>query len=256
MSVPDTAAPEISIIVPAWNEERSLPATLDALSGGARALGKAFELLVVNDDSSDRTADVAREHGARVLDVRCRQIAAVRNRGARASRGRVLIFVDADTIVPPETLRAAVAAIDAGAAGGGARVRMDQLPWQLRPLFVLFTLIYHDLARLAAGCFVFASRAAFDAAGGFDEQYLASEEVHLSRALRRQDRFVIPRESITSSARKVRLYRGGGMVRQLLSILLRGPRSLKKREGLGLWYEGRRETASDAAAAKDAGARP
>jgi glycosyltransferase involved in cell wall biosynthesis len=230
----------ISLIVPAYNEEGLIGRTLDALRDAALALGEPHEVVVVDDASTDRTAEIAASRGARVVPVSRRQIAAVRNAGARVATGEILFFIDADTVVPPGTLRAAVAAVRGGAAGGGARVQFDRVPASMWLFTRGFAFFYH-LVGLAAGCFIFARRDAFDAAGGFDERYFASEEVHLSRALRRRGRFVILRERVTTSGRKCRMYSPGRLCALLLRILLRGPRGLRRREGLGLWYDGRRE---------------
>ena len=105
----------ISFIVPAHNEAYELPRALAAIFQSARALGEPFEVIVVNDASTDATPALAREAGARVLDVQLRQISRVRNAGARAAQGEILFFVDADTQINPEVLRAAVAALRAGA---------------------------------------------------------------------------------------------------------------------------------------------
>src|SRR5262245_58908955 len=84
----------ISFVIPAYNEESLLGRTLDAVSDAAGALGRPFEVVVVDDASTDRTAAVARGLGARVVPVNHRQIAATRNAGAREAAGQMLIFVD------------------------------------------------------------------------------------------------------------------------------------------------------------------
>src|SRR5262245_17924048 len=106
----------VSIIVPAHNEAQGLGGTLDALRRAAATLDRPWEIVVVDDASTDGTAQIARDAGARVVAVNLRHIAAVRNAGARAATGDVLVFVDADTVVPPETLTAALRALAAGAA--------------------------------------------------------------------------------------------------------------------------------------------
>src|SRR5437016_4274989 len=116
----------ISLIVPAHNEEAVLERTLRMLLSSARALAEPFELIVADDASTDRTPEIARSLGAIVVPVELRNIGAVRNAGARAARGDVLIFVDADTLVPPGTLVSVMAAIRHGAVGGGARVKLDE----------------------------------------------------------------------------------------------------------------------------------
>ena len=119
------SAPEYSIIVPAWNEEAVLPQTLAQLRAAADGIGRAYELIVVDDDSSDRTAEVSRAAGARVVQVKKRQIAAVRNAGAQACNAPYIIFCDADTFVPETVIRNALLEMDEGAVGGGARVAFD-----------------------------------------------------------------------------------------------------------------------------------
>jgi len=233
----------ISFIVPAYNEEAVLGATLDTLFSSARALHEPFEVLVVNDASADRTADVAAARGARVLDVHCRQIAAVRNAGAREATGDIFIFLDADTLLPEATLRDALRAIrEDGAVGGGGHVRFDaRTPWHARMFAAAFTLVWFGVARWAAGCFIFVRRDAFAAIGGFDERYFVSEELHLSRALKRQGRFVILKSSVVTSGRKLRMLSLGGHLLLVARLLFQGPKSIRRREGLGLWYDGRRE---------------
>lgn len=228
------SAPTVSIIVPAHNEEALLGATLDALNAAIAGIGEAHEIVVVDDSSTDRTADIAREHGARVERVTVHQIAAARNAGARAASGTFLIFVDADTIVPAHTLRAAVETMRSGAAGGGAGAVFEPSAprWAHRAITLARWIM--RTANWAPGCFFFARRDAFERAGGFDERYFASEEIHLSRALKRVGRFVLLRDNVVTSARKAEHY---SMSHSLwLMIRMAWPGSLKRRKGLEFWY--------------------
>jgi glycosyltransferase involved in cell wall biosynthesis len=117
--------PALSIVVPAHNEEAFLGATLSALDLAARSLGIPYEIVVVNDASTDRSAEIAASFGARVVPTNVRHIAAARNAGARAARAEMLVFVDADTIVSSRILRAAVDALRNGAVGGGASAHFE-----------------------------------------------------------------------------------------------------------------------------------
>jgi len=227
----------LSLIIPAHNEEAVLPATLDALRGAARTVGEPFEIIVVDDSSTDATAAIGRAAGAHVVRLEKRQIAAARNAGAHASHGEWLVFVDADTLVPPATLAAAVAALRGASVGGGARVRLERhAPRWARALWSVVILRLYAGAGLAAGCFLFVRRDAFDSAGGFDERYFASEEVHLSRALARQGRFVVLRETVITSARKFRMFPAWRFL--MWALRLQGG-ALKRRHTL--WYGGQRE---------------
>jgi len=230
----------ISFIVPAYNEEPVIGRTLESIHAAARLAGHPYEIVVVDDSSSDGTAVVARSHGSLVVPVEHRQIAATRNAGARAAFGDILIFVDADTVVPPATLVATLQTLGAGAVGGGATLRLEgRIPWHGRLLILLVSSALR-LGRMAAGCYLFCTRAAFEAAGGFDERLFATEEIALSRALRRQGRIVILRETVETSGRKLRTHSVWEFARLLVLIITSGPRALRDRERLDLWYGRRR----------------
>lgn len=231
----------ISFIVPAYNEEGLIGRTLEALNRAGLSVGESFEIVVADDASSDRTAEIAETHGARVVRVNLRQIAATRNAGARQAKGDKLIFVDADTVVNNEVVRAAVEAMDRGAAGGGSAVSFDgRLPRYAELLSPCMVRLFRATG-FACGCFLFCTRRAYEAAGGFDETLFASEEIAMSRALKRHGRFVVLRESVMSSGRKLRMYSGREVLRLFGGILLAGPKALRRRDGLELWYGGRRE---------------
>ena len=229
----------VSLIVPAYNEEFLLPATLRALQDGAAALGLQSELIVVDDGSTDRTASIAQAMGARAVSVNLRHIAGARNAGGRAATGDVLIFVDADTIVPAEILGNAVRAMDAGAVGGGAGVRyVEHDPrWAVIVTAVVVWILRR--ARWAAGCFVFVRKDVFDRVGGFDERYFASEEIHFSRAVKKWGRFVVLDGAVITSARKAKFFSARAVFLQFLAMLW--PGALKRRDRLGFWYDGQRE---------------
>lgn len=230
----------ISFIIPAFNEELLLGRTLRALNDAAQALHEPFEVVVVDDASTDRTAAIAREHGARVVTVNHRQIAATRNAGARDANGEMLVFVDADTVVNTAAVRGAVTAIRVGAVGGGCCFKFDgRLPVYGRLLEAVAVPLYRAL-RLASGCFLFCTRQAFDATGGFDESLFGAEEAVMSRALRRQGRFVILRDCVTTSGRKLRAHSGREILGLLARLALAGPKSVRQRQGLEIWYGERR----------------
>lgn len=231
----------ISFIVPAYNEERLIGRTLDSLRAAGEALGEPFEIVVADDDSNDATPRIAAERGARVVSVKRRQIAAARNAGAAAARGEWLVFVDADTVAPAGTVRAAIAAMRGGAVGGGSDVRFDgRLPLHARLFLPVFMVLYRG-AGLAAGCFIFATRDAFEAAGRFDESLFGGEEVFLSRRLRSLGRFVLLREPVLTSGRKLRAYSGWEILRIMATLLRRGVRGVKSRDDMDLWYGPRRD---------------
>jgi len=233
----------LSFIVPAYNEELELPRALAAIRVAAEASTQPYEIIVVDDASTDATAQIAKSAGAIVVPVRYRQIAAVRNAGARAASGDIFFFVDADTFILPVHVRAARAALAAGCAGGGARVTTDGfVPLWGRVFVRVFSAFYFTAANLGAGAFLFTTRGNFDRAGGFDEQLFAGEEIYFSQALKKLGRFRVLAEPVVTSGRKLRMNSVGQILGLSVGIVLRGKQGVRSRDKLDLWYDGRRET--------------
>src|SRR5438270_10574333 len=231
----------ISFIVPAHNEEFELPSTLAAIHAAASSAAQRYEIIVVDDASTDATPDIAAQAGAKVIRINRRQIAAARNAGARAAQGEYPFFVDADTRINRLHVTQAIAALEAGYAGGSARVALDGLmPLWGRILLRAFCTLYFGL-NLGAGAFLFTTRSNFEATGGFDEQYFAGEEVYFSLALRKLGRFKVLREPVLTSGRKLRMYPARQILGTLLIMILGGPRMARSRARLRLWYDGKRE---------------
>jgi len=236
----------LSFIVPAYNEELELPATIAAIHQAAR--DQQYEIVVVDDASTDATAIVARDAGAKVVTINRRQIAAARNAGARHARGDILFFVDADTRINEKHVTGAIAALEEGCSGGGARIVVDgSIPLWSRVFTKAFCAFYFAL-NLGAGAFLFTTRKNFDAAGGLDEKLFIAEEIYFSIALRRLGRFRILREPVVTSGRKLRMYSAREILGNSLSVILRGPRAARSRKGLHIWYDGKRERRSAFAA--------
>jgi cellulose synthase/poly-beta-1,6-N-acetylglucosamine synthase-like glycosyltransferase len=230
----------LSFIVPAHNEEASVGAVVRAIAAAAGATGAAHEIVVVDDASTDATAARAAEAGARVVPVAHRQIAATRNAGAREARGDAFVFVDADTLIGADVVAGVQRVLAEGAVGGGAAIRFDEpVPRWVKWTLPAFLWLFRRL-RYTGGCFLFGTRAAFETVGGFDETLYASEEIALCRALKKEGRFVILRESVLTSGRKVRSYSGGEILHDALRITLAGRAGVRDRSRLRIWYEPRR----------------
>ena len=234
---------KLSVVVPAFNEERLLAATLANLK---QVVPRPFELIVCDNNSTDRTAEIARAAGATVVFEPVNQISRARNRGAAAATGEWLLFVDADSLPGKELLSETLREIATQRClAGGATVEFES-----RELLVRFWLALWNatsrLMRWAAGSFIFCEAASFREVGGFSEALYASEELDLFRRLKRLARkrgrsiVILHRHPLLTSDRKVRLYRWSEHLGFLLRTFATGGRALRRREDCKVWYDGRR----------------
>jgi glycosyltransferase involved in cell wall biosynthesis len=230
------AKPVITFIVPAHNEEAWIGRCVAAIRLTGNTIRVHYEVIVVDDASTDATSQIARDCGARVINVDNRQIAATRNAGARAASGNYFFFVDADTLTNPGAVRAALAAMRNGAVGGGGIVRFDGwVPLWALALYPAYSVVSR-IIKLVGGCFLFCTRDAFERVGGFPEAYYASEETYLTAALKNYGRFVVPGPTVVTSARKLRTVPLRDLIRLLRRLLTEGNTVFRQREGLEFWY--------------------
>ena len=230
---------KLSVIVPAFNEEKLLGTTLASIHDAAS--GMDAELIVCDNNSTDRTAEIARQAGAKVVFEPVNQISRARNTGAAAASGDWLVFVDADSF-PDRALFAELAeAIASGRCiGGGATVRFDAADRFSHAAVSTWNAISRGM-RWAVGSFVFCEAEAFHALGGFSTELYASEEIDFSRRLKRLGRMtILHRHPLRTSGRKVRLYSKAEYLKLLARVVLSGGRSLRSRDECFAWYDGRR----------------
>lgn len=232
----------IAFVIPAHNEELLIGRTVAACMAAGRELGEPFEIIVACDACTDKTGEIARAGGARTVDINKRIIAGSRNAGARAAiegGAEMMIFVDADTAPQPASVREAVALVKAGAIGGGGPVRFDgPLPFYAPALMVLFNVLFR-VFRLTGGCFLFCTRAGYEAVGGWDETLLVSEEITMARSLKQHGRFEIVRTPVITSGRKLRTYSTWEIIK-LIFVGMLMPSMRRDRKKLDLWYAPRR----------------
>ena len=240
---------KISVVVPAFNEERGLAASLRSIRAAMAPFdeaGWASELIVCDNNSTDRTAEVAREAGAAVVFEPVNQISRARNAGAACATGDWLVFVDADSHPSRQLCADVVSAIDSGRyVAGGSTVCFDQPDAAVAWLGSTWNAISRVM-RWVAGSFIFCNAAVFREIGGFSQELYAAEEIDLSRRLKRAARSrglrvaILHRHPLLTSARKARLYTPREMLGFLARTILRRGRTLRSAEECFSWYDGRR----------------
>lgn len=237
------------MIIPAFNEERLLGETLGHVNAALAAFARrkwSTELIVCDNNSTDQTAEVARNGGATVVFEPENQIARARNRGAEVATGDWLVFVDADSHPSMELFADVAAMIESGRClAGGCTVKLAGNHRTASAVTQLWNWISRT-CRWMAGSFIFCEAAAFRAVGGFSLELYAGEEIELSRRLKklaRQSRrriIILHRHPLVTSPRKVHLYTPQEHLRFFGRAILGGRRVLGNRSACHTWYDGRR----------------
>jgi len=241
--------PRFSLVVPAFNEERLLPALLNSVETARAAYSRgaaAVEVIVADNASTDGTAELARMRGCTVVHVETRMIAAARNGGARAARGEIIGFIDADSVIHPETFDVIDRLIVSGRYVGGATGILPER-WSLGIAATWYTLSPIAWALGLDAGVVFCRREDFDAVGGYPEDRLFAEDVAFLMRLRRLGRTRGQRlargtaAKAVTSARKFDTYGDWHYFRVMISA---GPLILSRRTPppwvTGYWYRPRR----------------
>ena len=241
---------KLSVVVPAFNEEKLLGASLASIRealGAARERGWESELVVCDNNSTDRTAEIARAAGATVVFEPVNQISRARNAGARAAGGEWLLFIDADSLPSAALVGEALDAMAGGRwLAGGATVAFPDIAGRAARLAIAAWNAVSRIGRWAAGSFLFCRADAFREAGGVSETLYASEELELFRRLkpiarrRGQSIVILHRHPLHTSGRKLALYSRGELFRFLVRAISSRGGALSRKEDCAPWYDGRR----------------
>jgi len=176
----------VSIIIPAYNEEKMLPATLQNLNTIIAQVDAQIEVIVVDNNSNDNTADIATKFSCKVVLEKINQISKARNSGAKVAKGKYLIFLDADTILPLSVLTQTISNLQKGdCCGGGAEMILDNTQSCLANKSIQIWNFISRHKKVVAGCFTYCLRKAWLESGGYNEKIYASEDLHFSRVLKK-----------------------------------------------------------------------
>jgi len=240
---------KISVCIPAFNEERLIGETLRQVQAATVAFSRCgweTEIIVCDNNSTDRTTELARAGGAVVVFEPLNQIARARNCAAAAASGDWLVFIDADSHPSAELFDEVAGQIEAGRClAGGSTVRLEG-KYLVGSLIARLWNGISRTGRLLAGSFIFCEAAGFRQVGGFNNELFAGEEIELSRRLKRLARerkkriVILHRHPLVTSARKMHLYSSREHFRFLLKVVLSHKKILSNRDACHTWYDGRR----------------
>ncbi len=242
---------KVSLIIPAYNEEKELPICLDFVRQAQETLAEersdvTWQLIVTDNNSTDSTSEIAKRAGAEVVFEPVNQIARARNAGAAVATGDWFLFIDADSRLHVDSIRDMFRVIDSGrVGGGGCLVRMEDAPlWGRCGITVWNTL--SRCMKWAAGSFVYCRADAFCDVGGFNEEYYAAEELNFSAELRRwcernELKFsILTKQAHASSSRKFRMYTHREILRLMFNSVFSYGKTVRSQAALDFFYDGRR----------------
>jgi len=176
----------ISLVIPAYNEEKYIVPTLESINKAIKKFKEKYykniEVIVVDNDSNDKTAEIASSYGCKVVKFKKHNIAAVRNAGAKHAIGKYIAFVDADrSIIHENTFNDIYEKLqNPKIYGGGSKL----IPDKFNSFFGFFGfgvidfLLYHIriiFNGIGTGL-IYLRKNDFDKLGGFDESYWALED--------------------------------------------------------------------------------
>lgn len=207
--MPEFLMMKASVIVPAYNEEQCLPKTLERIGKALYAVSCPSEIIVVDNDSQDRTKQVAESFGAKVLLEKEHNISRVRNTGAEHSTGDVLIFIDADTLVPEALFRKITAAMeDENCFGGAVAVEYEDFRRKWMKFYLSGWEFWGRVFNMAQGAAHFCRKSVFEELGGYDRTIFMGEDVEfywrLSKFARRNKGYLyfVEHPKVVTSARR------------------------------------------------------
>jgi len=180
----------ISVIIPAYNEEKWIRQTLESVDRAKRYLlargDSTVETLVVDNASADRTALIARSLNAKVVQESDHVISKVRNAGAKAASGDIFVFIDADVTIPEALLyRIAQILSDPSCIGGAVDTNYRPNSFSVKVYLQIWRMI-GKAARMAQGAVQFFRRDAYFSLGGYDESLYMGEDVDFYWRFQRQ----------------------------------------------------------------------
>jgi len=239
----------LSIVIPAFNEEQLILDCLNSIRESVSANTKpgfTHEVIVVDNNSNDKTAQLATQAGAKVVFEPINQSGRARNTGTAAATGDCLLFVDADSLLNPGMVTDILHMIESGKyVGCGSVMHMSDLPWWGTATIGFWTVLSVTF-RWASGALAVCRSNVFRDAGGFNQEMSAADEIDLSKLLKKWGRkrglkfTILTRRPLVTSPRKIKLYTRQEIAGQLFNLIFSPRKALLDKKKLPIWYDGRR----------------
>ncbi|MFB3894736.1 MAG: glycosyltransferase family 2 protein [bacterium] len=178
---------KFSIIIPARNEEKLIPKCLDSIKIASVPYPGEVETIVCINRCTDKTEDIARSYGAKIVHTDAKNLAKIRNTAAATATGEIIVTIDADCWMAPNLLTEIEKALSIGKyIGGGVNMKTDRVSFGIliSAIALFFTLglvmLYHRISGGSFWCY----RKDFEAIHGFDERFYSSEDLDFAKRLK------------------------------------------------------------------------
>ncbi len=233
----------VSVVIPAHNEEHYLPLCLDAIKVAAQSITQPVECIVVLNRCTDRTEDIARERGAVVVHEDAKNLSLIRNAGAAAATGDVLVTIDADSLMQPLTLHEMLEKLATQKfIGGGAGVLPER--WSLGVCCSVAMVVPFLAIHGVSFCMFWCLRKDFETLGGFNPDYVTIEDVDFAKRLKALGKKrglkygTVWRNPVITSCRKFDQFGDWYLVKNP-SFVLRVFKGNDQDAGNSFWYDAR-----------------
>lgn len=229
----------ISFIIPAYNEEKSISETINSIKNSAVELDIKYEIIVCDNDSTDKTIEISSNLGAKIAQTKIRNISVVRNTGAKDAKYSLLCFVDADSLVSEKLIKKSIQRIDKGFFVISCLSHFKNYP-TFESFGVWFYNLFSKIFKLGVGQYIFVRKKIFNEIGGFPESYFAFEDLYLIKNIKKKygwNKAHILSEVVRTSPRK---FDGTKSVKKFLLLLITAVLTSnvgKDKSKLDFWYE-------------------
>lgn len=209
--------PIISVVIPAYNEEEYLKDTLDALQNQDF---KNFEIIVVDNNSTDKTAQIAKKSGAKVISEPQKGVAFARQAGFVNAQGEIIVTTDADSLPPPNWLSKIYQTFsqDPNIVAVTGFFEFYDSGFFFKTVFSFLSKLFFIITQLYSGTNIAVKKTAFQKIGGFDIRYSVGEDIDICRRLKRVGKVVrLWNLTVKTSSRR---YRKNGVLLALLNYTI------------------------------------
>jgi len=177
--------PDISLVIPAFNEEKNLPRLFETIKN--QDFKGTFEIIVVDNNSTDKTAQVAKKLGALVVKEKVQGIGPAKNRGCLEAKGEIIAICDADNLLPPSWLSTIWKSLSRSKkiVGVTGPIFISEIPKFISYTLKFLYFAFLKLAQRLEGCNMAFRKDAFLKVGGFTEGIKFGEHIDISEKLKK-----------------------------------------------------------------------